>query len=352
MATIKDIAKECGVSIATVSNVLNGKNKASRQTEERIMEAVKKYGYRPNSIAKGLRSRRSGIIGIIAEDVSQFTVPPIIEAIMRNLEESNYKTVLINLRLYSRWTDTWFFNEPLIRTVIDPALRDLESMMVDGIIYIAVHSRNTHVLSAMKGLPVIMTYACEQTPEIISIVVDDEKAGHDAVKHLTECGHKRIGIIAGARDNMHTQLRLDGARRALSEAGIEFNEKLVRYADWDKESGYRVSADLMNEGGITAVFCMTDRMAGGLCQYLEEQGLTVGKDVSVMGFDNQDLAEFCRPGLSTMSLPLQEIGDMSAGLLLDLLSEEPEHVPEKDRIPEPVRLPCRLIERDSVCRLS
>ncbi|MCR5502789.1 MAG: LacI family transcriptional regulator [Lachnospiraceae bacterium] len=351
MATIKDIAKECGVSIATVSNVLNGKNKASRQTEEKIMEAVRKYGYHPNSIAKGLRSRRSGIIGIIAEDVAQFTVPPIIEAIMRRLEESSYKTFLINLRLYSRWKNSWFNNEDLIKTVIDPALRDLESMMVDGIIYIAVHSRNTHVLSGMQGLPVVMAYAYEQSPEIFSVAVDDEEAGYEAVKHLTECGHKRIGIIAGLRDNMHTQLRLKGAKRALAEAGILFDEHLLRYADWDKEAGYRVSGDLMSEGGITAIFCMTDRMAGGLCQYLEEQGLTVGRDISVMGFDNQDLAEFCRPGLTTMALPLQEIGNTSAGMLLDLLSENPENIPPKGKIPDPLRLHCQLIKRNSVCRI-
>jgi len=111
MVTIKDIARECGVSIATVSNVLNGRKKAGEATVQLIFETARRLGYQPNLIAKGLRENQTHQIGIIVEDLSQFSVPVIVEGIMRSLEGSGYQTSVSNLRMYSRWSDTWFNNE-------------------------------------------------------------------------------------------------------------------------------------------------------------------------------------------------------------------------------------------------
>ena len=139
MVTIKDIAEECNVSITTVSNVLNGK--AKEQTKQRILEVIQKRGYRPNTIAQGLRSQKTKTIGIIAEDIAQFTTPEIIEGIMSCCEERGYRTTVRNLRMYARWQDAWYYNETAYHSVLDPMLEELDSHMVDGVIYIAGHAR-------------------------------------------------------------------------------------------------------------------------------------------------------------------------------------------------------------------
>ncbi|MBQ7680334.1 MAG: LacI family DNA-binding transcriptional regulator, partial [Butyrivibrio sp.] len=235
MVTIRDIAEACGVSVATVSNYLNGKDKMSAATQERIREAVERYGYQPNAVAKGLRSRKSGIIGIIVEDISQFTSPEIVEGVMRYIEDQKYQAVVKNLRLYARWSDTWFNNESMIREVLEPALTELRSMMVDGIIYIAVHGRMTRILPDDLQVPAVMIYATEENASIPSIVLDDENAAYEAVSYLIDHGHRRIGVMAGREDNLHTVLRLKGARRAMEAHDLALEDELVMYADWSRE---------------------------------------------------------------------------------------------------------------------
>ena len=122
MITLKEIAKECGVSTATVSNILNGKNKVSQETRERVLEVVKERGYKLNYVAQGLRRQKTQTIGVIAEDIAQFTTPEIIEGIMEVCEERGYRTIVQNLRLYSRWQDLWFDNERMYYSVMDPAV--------------------------------------------------------------------------------------------------------------------------------------------------------------------------------------------------------------------------------------
>lgn len=144
MVTIKEIARECNVSPTTVSNILNGKPKVSEETKQRVLETVEKMGYSPNYIAQGLRNQKTKMIGIIAEDIAQFTTPEIVEGIMSYCEEKGYRTIVKNLRLYARWSDSWYDNERSYRSILDPTLKELESIRVDGIIYIAGHARIIH----------------------------------------------------------------------------------------------------------------------------------------------------------------------------------------------------------------
>ena len=113
MITLKDIAKECGVSTATVSNILNGKNKVSEETRNRVLKVVNDRGYKLNYVAQGLRKQKTQTIGVIAEDIAQFTTPEIIEGIMEVCEERGYRTIVQNLRLYARWQDLWFDNDKM-----------------------------------------------------------------------------------------------------------------------------------------------------------------------------------------------------------------------------------------------
>lgn len=345
MVTIKDIAKECNVSITTVSNVLNDKSKVGEQTKQKILEVIQKRGYRPNTIAQGLRSQKTKTIGIIADDIAQFTTPEIIEGIMSYCEKKGYRTTVRNLRMYARWQDAWYYNKTAYHSVLDPMLEELDSHMVDGVIYIAGHARKIDCFPADYRTPAVMAYAYEQNPRVPSVLIDDEVSAYQIVRYLIQNGHRRIGVIGGREDNIHTQKRLLGYQRALYEAEILYNPELVRFADWEKDSGYDKVKGLL-KANITAVFCMTDRLAGGVYQYLNELGLRVGHDLAVVGFDNQILAEYMVPGLTTMALPLEEIGSVSAKLLFKQI--------EKGGLEENMKIliPCTFVERQSVMEVK
>lgn len=344
MVTLKEIARECRVSPTTVSNILNGKPKVSEETRQRVLDTVEKRGYRPNYIAQGLRNQKTRTIGIIAEDIAQFTTPEIVEGIMSRCEEKGYRAVVKNLRLYARWSDSWYDNESSYHSILDPTLKELESIRVDGIIYIAGHARVIHCFPEEFRTPAVMAYAFSDNKRVLSVAINDKESACEMIRYLISKGHRKIGVIGGKENNIHTQQRLHGYQEALFENQILFNPSWVRYANWEKEGAYQEARELLKED-ITAVFCMADRMAGGVYRCLDEMGLRAGRDIAVAGFDNQDIAEFFVPGLTTMALPLKEIGNVSADYLLKQMEETQEEIPEK------ILIPCTFTERESVHKI-
>lgn len=346
MVTIKDIAAECKVSIATVSNIINGRHKASPETEKRVLEAIERLGYRRNNIASSLRSRKSHTIGIIIEDISLFTVPPIVESIMSFLEEYKYDTVVYNLRFYSRWPDTWQDQTKKLHPVISQAVSDMQARMVDGIIYVAMYQREADIFRDDPYIPVVMAYAEEKNPFVPSVVVDAEASAYEATSYLIKNGHRKIGVIGSEPEKQYTAARLNGVKKALREIGEELPERYMYCKGYEKSNGYDAAALLIKED-ITAFFCMTDRLAGGVYQYLQEQKISVGRDISVIGYGGRELAAYLVPGLSTMALPLAEIGRTAASLLLQCMEAE---IPRPDH--QVIKLPCYLVSRDSVASLN
>lgn len=349
MVTIKDIAQKCNVSATTVSNILNGKAKAGKETRDLVMQTVKEMGYQPNYIAQGLRNSRTKTIGIIAEDIAQFSTPKIIEGIMEYCEGKGYRTIVQNLRLYARWSDQWYDKDKDYHAILDPVLQEMVSLKVDGIIYLAGHARVIHCFPKNFRIPAVMAYAYTDSEKVPSVAIDDTASAYEIVKYLLDMGHRKIGVIGGRSDNIHTQKRLLGYQKALFEAQVLFDPELVRYGNWERESGYLESSGLLAQG-VTAFFCMTDRIAGGVYDRLEENGLTVGKDISVAGFDDQDIAEFFRPPLTTTRLPLNEIGLESIKILLEKIETGAvrEELPGKAL---EILVPCMMQVRKSVERV-
>lgn len=350
MVTIKEIAQMCNVSAATVSNILNGKDKAGEETKQKVLQAVKDTGYQPNYIAQGLRNSKTKTIGIIAEDIAQFTTPGMIESIMEYCEEKGYRVIVQNLRLYARWSDKWYDRDADYHSILDPALQELLSVKVDGIIYIAGHARVIHCFPEDFSIPAVMAYAYSDSKQVPSIAIDDEKSAYELVMHLLEMGHRKIGVIGGWQNNIHTQKRLLGYQRALFDAKVLFEPGLVRYGDFERGSGYRATRELL-DAGVSAIFCMTDRMAGGVYDYLEEQEIAVGEDISVVGFDNQDIATYFRPSLTTTALPLYEIGYNAAKILLDKIENGCAKEEVKGKMTE-ILVPCKMQNRNSVGKFS
>jgi LacI family transcriptional regulator len=344
LITLKEIASICNVSVATVSNVLNDKPKVSEETRQRVLEVVKQTGYHPNYFAQGIRKQKNRIIGIIVEDLDLFSTPAIVEAIMAYCDDNNYRTILINMRLYDRWKNTWYNNESKIQSVFGPAIQELLSIKVDGIMYVAGHCRYINYFKDDFTTPAIIVYALSSSPKFPSVVFDDEKGSYDLVKYLISKGHRRIGLIAGDKDNLHTQNRSLGYQKALYEEQILFNPDWVRHGDWMRESGYTEAEKLIKEN-VTALFCMNDLMAAGAYDYLYENNLVIGQDISVVGYDNNEISSYLRPQLTTNDIPLKLIGKAAAEYFLDIIDNE------LDCSGEVIKLPCNMVIRDSVVNI-
>ena len=166
-------------------------------------------------------------------------------------------------------------------------------------------------------------------------------------KYLISKDHTKIGVIAGAIDNLHTKSRLLGYQKALFEERVLYNPSLVYYGDWERETGYRGAKQLVDEG-VTAIFCMNDAMAVGAYDYLYEQDLAVGQDISIVGYDNMELSECLRPRLTTNGIQLGEIGRKSAEIMIQTL----EDAEKRKDMAMTVKVPCRMVERESVAALS
>lgn len=343
MITVKEIAQMCNVSPSTVSNILNGRPNVGEETRQRVLDVIKQTGYQPNYFAQSMRKQNSKMISIVVEDLGEFSTPPIVEAAMAYCDDRGYRTILMNMRLYDKWQKDWYDDEEKVKSVLLPLIQEMQSIRVDGMLYIAGHCRHIDYFPKEFKLPGVVAYGLSEGGRYPSVVIDDEKGGYDIGKYLLEQGHIRIGVITGSVNNLHAQDRLRGYKKALEERGVEYHEEWTRYGDWKRVSGYR-EAQYLVEQGVTAIFCMNDSMAAGVYDYLREQGLIVGKDISVVGYDNKELSNYLYPALTTNEIPLRDIGQKAAELLIDKL-EEKENTQGTGN---PVRIPCNMVYRDSV----
>lgn len=343
MITLKEIALKCSVSIATVSNILNGKSNVSEETKQRVLEFVKESGYKPNYMARTLRARKTNTIGLIVDDLTGFSSPALINGIMAYCEDQKYKTIMENLRFYSKWTTNWY-NEIGYKEAVDSAIQEMLAIKVDGIIYVGAHSHKIDCIPSDLNIPTVITYAYGDYSNIPCIMLDDKASAYVMTKNLIEKGHKRIGVITGNKDSLHSQDRLDGYKKALKEAGIDFDKNFIVEGNFGRDSGYSGCKQLLEkDNNFDAIFCFNDVMATGAYDYLFEKNITPGKDISIAGFDNREFAEYLNPPLSTMEIQLFQMGYQSAITLINMINNKSlEGIELKQYIP------CKLIERKSV----
>ncbi|OOM70167.1 catabolite control protein A [Clostridium puniceum] len=341
MANIKEIAKESGVSIATVSNIINGKPGAGEETRKRVLETIKKLDYRPNVIAKNLKQKNNRTIGIITEDLTVFNTPDIVDGINEYCDEHNYEFVLGNLRLYKKYDEKFYHSDKYYGRVVDE-FKMMESKQVEGIIYVGCHSRNLECIPSNFSIPIVIAYGFDNDKEFSSVIFNDEQGAYEATCKLIEAGHQNIGVIYGAQQSIHAQQRLIGYQRALYDNKILFNPQFIQQGDWSRKSGYEAS-EIFFEQNVTAIFAMNDLMAGGVYDFFYEKEHKIGTDIAIVGFDNREVSKAYNPSLSTIELPLFEIGRQSAKLLIDMITQ-----PHKEVNPEIYKIDCKFIERKSI----
>ncbi len=352
MATIREIAKVCGVSVATVSNIMNGKGKCSAETEAKVRRVAREMHYRPNVMARNLKTKRSRSIGVIVEDMTIFSIPDIVDGITDYCEEMDYQILLVNLRLFKKYDDT-YYHKDFFYDLVKREISDLVNKQVEGIIYVTAHERvMKECLPDDLDIPAAMAYGYTQSPKIPSVVVDDEDGAALIINELIRNGHKKIGIITGKEDSLHAQARLRGAQKAFYHAAIPYNPDFVKIGNWERSSGYEWTDELLS-GGVTAIFCMNDLMAGGVYDRLDELGMTIGEGgISVAGYDDRMSSAYYKPALSTVKLPLHDIGYEASRQVMKLLEEKQTGHPQEEQKPLVIQMPCTLVPRDSVgvCR--
>ena len=340
MVTIKEIARKTGVSVATVSNVLNGKSGAAGAAKAReILDLARDLHYMPNTLARNLQQKKTNNIGIITEDLTVFNTPEIVDGIDSICEENGYEIILGNMRLFKRYNND-FTDTPKHHELLDSMMRNMIARQVEGIVYVGYHCREIAYLPSWVQVPFVYAYCYHKEKVYPSVMYDDEKAARDVSELLIAKGHRRIGAICGPPSSFHTQERLKGFKAALAGHGIKAVSGLIVYGDWERLSGYRL-ADILLDRGVSAIFAFNDLMACGVYERASERGLKIGKDISLFGFDNRDISQGYIPALSTVQPPLSEIGRRSAEIILNRIKRL--KIGRKR-----VFLPCTILERRSI----
>lgn len=334
--TLGDVAEEAGVSISTVSRVLNGKAdkyRISEATRRLIRRKAADLNYRPNHLARGLRLNKTNTIGLVAPDISNPFFASIIKRVQSIAHGLGYSLFVCNtdenLDLEIEHVNLLFKNR------------------VDGLIAMPVGQRYDHLEEWQdRHLPLVLLDRCFDEFAAYSVVVDNYSGAYEAVKHLLEYGHTRIGMIQGLPGTFTNTERLRGYRDALHDHGLAVDESLIVGRDFREENGYIETKLLLNrDRPPTALFATSDLITLGVLHVLDEEQLTVPDDISVLTFDDFDFAPYLRCPLTAVRQPKDMMGEMAVKLLMGQLQDDEQE-------PRRVVLKTQLQKRQSVARPS
>lgn len=311
MPNIVDVAHKARVSIATVSRVVNKSlHKVNRATRERVLAAISELDYRPNALAKGLLMKKTMTIGIIIPDISNPYYAEIVRGIQDVADREGYAVTLHN-------TDSR--QEGIIRYIY--LLREKSA---DGIIFSGGIINGHETLSILKELREKVVVIGRHDVDFPAVMVDNRGGVTQAVRHLIDIGHRRIGFIGGPDGSTTALDRLTGFRETLDQSGLRFMSGLVKKGTWDPRSGYLLGAQLLKaKPRPTAIVAANDQMAFGVIKAAEERGLTIPEDLAVVGFDNIPLSSYFNPSLTTVEIPMHDLGAAAMAMLLNLISGVP-----------------------------
>jgi len=310
MSNILDVALKANVSIATVSRVVNkSDHKVNATTREKVLAAIQELDYRPNALAKSLLMKRTMTIGIIIPDISNPYYAEIVRGIQDTADRAGYTVMLHN-------SDGK--QERIIRDIY--ALREKSA---DGIIFSGGIINGFDTLSILKELKDRVVVVGRHEVDFPAIMVDNMGGATQAVQHLIDLGHRQIACVGGPAGSSTSIDRLTGYRNALAQNGLPFNERLVKHGAWDPRSGHMMAGQLLRvKARPTAIFSANDQMAFGVIKAAKDAGLLVPQDLAVVGFDNIPSASYIDPPLTTVGIPMSELGSAAMRMLIDLISGE------------------------------
>jgi len=326
--TIKDIARHSGVSVSTVSRVLNKKPDVNSETETRVNSAIKELGYSPSSVARGLVLKRSNAIGFVVPDITNPNFPELARGVVEKARQKGYSVI--------------FFDTNQDNKVEKEALKLLRSKQVDGIIVSFSEANQDEFIKLKEDqFPAVQIYRKSPKSVISTIAIDNIDSAYRAVKYLIDLGHRRIGHITTGISTLSGAERLEGYKKAYAEAGLSYRDEWFFIGSHCADTGYEGMKVLLNQKNhITALFASHDLMAVGAYEAIFEKGLSIPGDISVIGHDNIEISRLVHPKLTTLDTFKNKLGQAGVELLI-------EEIAENTRINREIIFKTELIVRDS-----
>ncbi|MGD1822905.1 MAG: LacI family DNA-binding transcriptional regulator [Pleomorphochaeta sp.] len=340
-AKITDVAKKAGVSISTVSRVLNGQAKVSPSLKKKVLSVVKELEYQPSQAARSLASRKSTLIGVIVPDLSYDYYSTMISTIEEEASKNGYNIIVCSIQ------------EDLAKEI--KYLKLFNEMYICGLIL--MHEKvNSKILELLNNctFPVIQASIMIKGYNSININIDDYKAAYEAVKYLINNGHKDIAMIGSVnKDTTSGFLRHKGYCDALKDNNLQVHNSFFKIGDFSYESGYQNAKELFSlKNRPTAIFAASDTMAIGALNAAMDNGFSVPDDISILGFDNIFLSSIFRPALSTIAQPAKLIGKLAVA---SIINDKPEYIIDNkkyDLKDNKIIVPYSIIKRSSVKEIN
>lgn len=312
--TLSDVARQAGVSLMTVSRVVNNKEGVGQETRQQIQEIIQQLGYRPSSIARSLATRRTGTLGLIVPDVSNPYFSDITHGVEQVALNEGYSVLLCD-------TDEDPHRE------LD-ALQLLEEKRVDGVVLCCPRLNLPDIRTAIAHHPaaVLINRPLDNLQELTvrlgAVASDDEAGGELATQHLLSRGHKIVGFLAGPVSSSGGQRRGQGYRKVLAAAGIAFNPALTPHCSPTVEGGWEAARQLLQtHPEITALFCFNDLVAIGALQACAELKRAVPEELAIVGYDDIPMASLVTPALTTCRVPREDLGKLATRLLINRIQD-------------------------------
>lgn len=332
MVTIKDVAKEAGVAISTVSNVLNGVDVVTEPTKQKVLQAVEKLGYVPNMSAKSLKNSKNRTIGLFLRSIQGDYYRVLMQAIHLECKERNYM-----LNIYVSNVNT---SEEVYGMIL--------SSCVEGAIVLNENLGEEHLSRLEKEQIPIVFFDREYSSDYMSsLIIDDRIGARAAVEYLVDQGRRRIAFIHGAESHDNT-LRYENYVEVLRERGIPYNRNWIGYGEFGRMGAHdellRILDTCTDAERPDAVFCANDDMAFGCIDACLERGIRVPEEISIVGYDDCAMAKYFRPSLTTVQTPIDDLGRMGIEELFRLMDRE------KNTHGTVQTLQPRLVVRESSCK--
>jgi len=325
--TMKMIAKEIGVSVATISHVINGTKKVSEETRRLVLEAIERNNYVPDMTAKNLRRKKTKAAALVISSYPDNYVTKLIHGVGIRARELGYSLMLVNTSENEAYEME--------------ALRLLRANMVDGIILSPATNRIDYLADLQRHLPVVLVNRYDpRFEDIPRVTADDFQAGYDATTHLIQHGHRHIGVIYSVPHVTTTENRLRGYREAILRYGLPFKESWIVRGFGTTEGGRLAVKTLLQQSPeITAIFVLSDHMIIGVVQELRDQSIRIPDDIALIGFGDFEAAAIIDPPLTNVSLQPDTIGRIAFDILANKIVNPEYH--------KHVSLPTSLIIRKS-----
>lgn len=317
---MEDVARLAGVSVQTVSRVLNDKPNVSAKTATKVNDAISALAYRRNTAARTLATNSSRILGVVDFGMTQLGPYETLRAVQEAAQDAGYFVSLAHIRNLSA-------------AAVHRALDSLLEQSVDGLVIVAPHYEALTLIGELPLRVPLVVVGPQGRFDFASVSVDQAEGARLALNHLVELGHTRVVHVSGPLDWLDATIRLEGWHREIQRIGLEEFPTLI--GDWGSRSGFRRGMEIVNDLDVTGIFVANDQMALGVLHALHRAGRRVPDDISVIGFGDVDDSEFYEPALTTIRQDFSEIGHQCIKVLLDLVNG----IPRESVVLRPLLIP-------------